>query len=416
MIVNTRLTRREFLKMTGLVTFAATVPQFLVELARASTSRPIPGFRDDKVLVVVHLAGGNDGLNTVVPYVDDAYYRARPTLGIKKENLLKIDDKTGFHASLAPLKALYDKGLVTVVEGVGYPNPNRSHFRSTEIWYTASDSDVFRTTGWIGNYLDQAAASGVQPVAALAVSGERPQAFFGKRGLGVAVANPQRFGWQKGPGGATLDRFKALNNPSSTSSDSVLEYIRHVATDAVVSADIIAEVAKRGGSEAKYSADAFSGNMRTVAQLIGGDLPTRIFFLSFSGFDTHANQAPTQARLLEQFASGISAFWQDMEVQGNASRVLVLVFSEFGRRVAENASGGTDHGTAEPVFLIGKGLRGGFAGKRPSLTDLDAGDLKFTTDFRSVYATILETWLGTDSKKIMGRSFPRLPLFQNSQS
>ncbi|MGC8742019.1 MAG: DUF1501 domain-containing protein [Candidatus Sumerlaeaceae bacterium] len=410
MKVHLLYTRREFLRSGVLVAVSTMMPRFLVDFATAAATGTAGKTSDERVLVVIQLAGGNDALNTVIPYTDESYYMMRPRLGIPRAGLIPVNDAVGFHASLKDLHAMYDRGLVAVVEGVGYPNPNRSHFRSMEIWHTASDSNVVLATGWIGRYLDAACGDSCDPTAALAVGSERPQAFYGRRGLGVAVASPERFAWPQGPDGATRQRFQALNEPSQSPQNHSLDFIRHVMADALISADKIHDVAKRYKGGITYPAWPFASNLRTIASMIAGGLPAKIYFTSLSGFDTHANQLNTHARLLKEFSESTAAFMADLERQHNADRVLIMTFSEFGRRVAENASGGTDHGTAESLFIIGKGIRPGFAGKRPSLSNLDNGDLIFTTDFRSVYATVLEDWLGAASRAVLPREFPKLPL------
>jgi uncharacterized protein (DUF1501 family) len=405
-------TRREFLRSTSIIALGAVIPRFLTQLAAAAEGAGAARNPAERILVVIQLGGGNDGLNTVVPYADDAYYRVRPTLGLKPNEVIRVDDHIGFHPSLKALKELYDQGKVTIIEGVGYPNPNRSHFRSMEIWHTATDSNLVSATGWIGRYLDAQCPKGCDPTIALAVGDQRPQAFFGRRSLGVAVADPNRFAWPAGPDGANVEVFRKLNAPDLGARNSNLDFIRHVMADAVLSADKVQEVARRYKGGIDYPNDPFAANLRTVAAMIAGGLPARVYFVSLSGFDTHANQLNTQARLLQQFANGVAAFQADLEKQGNADRVVTMVFSEFGRRVQENANGGTDHGTAEPMFVIGKNIRAGLNGKRPSLTNLDGnGDLVFTTDFRSVYATLLERWLAADSATILGRKFPTLSIF-----
>ncbi|MCX7963672.1 MAG: DUF1501 domain-containing protein [Candidatus Sumerlaea chitinivorans] len=419
-------TRREFLRTASVLAVGATIPRFLVEFASAAQTGVIPGFSDDRILVVVQLAGGNDGLNTVVPYADDAYYRARPTLAQPKEKLLRVDDHVAFHPKLAPLADLLQKQYLTIVEGVGYPNPNRSHFRSMEIWQTASDSREYLTTGWVGRYLDAACSGEAKPVAGVSIGGEMPLAMVGKRGLAVTVQDLESFGWKTAENTAPPEALLQLNHalsktprtrgrltaPTNFFAQDNLSFLRQVIADAAISTDLLRRVSSRSGSSVTYPNDPFAQGLATISKMIASGLPTRIYYVSLTGFDTHSNQLGTHERLLDQFAKGLAAFWQDLEAQGNAERVLVMTFSEFGRRVAENGSQGTDHGTAQPMFLIGKVVRPGFAGARPSLTDLEAGDLKFTTDFRSVYATVLEKWLGTSSETVLGKKFAQLPIIQ----
>lgn len=400
-------TRREFLKATSLLAVGAAMPSFLARsVAAATTQSYIPGFKDDRILVVIQLGGGNDGLNTVVPFEDDAYHRNRPTIALKKKDILRVNDSLGLHPNLGKFKNLADSGKLTIVQGVGYPNPNRSHFRSMEIWHTATESNKYSKTGWIGRYLDNACSGEAEPVAGVAMGGDRPQAFENTHGLGVAFQDPDSFGWNDGQGQAKEKNFRALNDGYQPQNET-LDFLRKVTANAVLSSDRVKEVSKKYKGGVSYPGDAFAVSLRTVAKMIAGNLPTRIYYVTLGGFDTHANQLGSHGNLMNRFADGVAAFQKDLELQGNADRVLTMTFSEFGRRVAENASGGTDHGTAAPMFLIGKNVNPGIAGKAPSLSDLDNGDLKFTTDFRSVYGSIMEQWLGTPSAPVLGQPFPQ---------
>jgi len=403
-------TRREFLRSTSLLAVGAAMPGFLarsVAAAAAMPHHPIPGFKDDRILVVIQLGGGNDGLNTVIPYTDDAYYRSRPSIALKKKDILRVTDSIGLHPNLTHLKELADGGQLTIVEGVGYPNPNRSHFRSMEIWHTATDSNRYSKTGWIGRYLDNQCGGEAEPVAGVALGGDRPQAFDGDKGFGVAFQDPESFGWNDGQGEAREQNFRQMNNAYRPQNET-LDFLRKVTANAVLSSDRVKEVSKKYKGGITYPNDAFATSLRTVAKMIAGELPTRIYYVTLGGFDTHANQLGSHGSLMERFSAGVAAFQKDLEAQGNADRVLTMTFSEFGRRVAENASGGTDHGTAAPMFLIGNTINPGTAGKRPSLTDLDNGDLKYTTDFRSIYGSIMEQWLGAPSAPVLGQAFPQV--------
>lgn len=403
------LSRREFLRNATIFSALGVAPQFLTRAAEGAQPA-IHGFADDRVLVVVQLSGGNDGLNTIVPYGDDQYYRLRSRIALKKDRLLTLDNHLGFNDSLEDLMRLYDDGMLAVVQSVGYPNPDRSHFRSMEIWQTASDSDEFLSTGWIGRYFDNTCSGSCRPQAGVAISPERPQAFDGDSGLGVAFTDPKRFGWQAGKQGDSMENFEQLNAPGA-SAESNLDFLRHMTSNAIMSSEQVKEAASR----AKGTRDAFSGAMQnnplaTVAKLIRGGLETRIFYVSFGSFDTHANQPGQHERLLGQFAQSMRAFQETLRRDGTAGRVLTMVFSEFGRRVNENASGGTDHGTAGPMFLIGDNVRAGLHGKAPNLSDLQNGDLQHATDFRSVYASVLDQWFGVDPKAVLLDSFPTLDI------
>lgn len=435
-------TRREFLRQTvlgGALTW--TVPAFLSNTfaalgAEAGGRRiqPVTG-REGTVLVVLQLAGGNDGLNTVVPYGNDDYHRARPRLGLGADKVLKLTDELGLNPGLAGFKALYDAGQLAILQGVGYPNPNRSHFRSTEIWQTASDSSRYVREGWIGRYFD-AACPGSDATVGVSLGRHRPQAFSAKRPKGVNLDNPQNYRFitpgRPRPGQRNLleESFRKLNeldepmqgNPAGAMAaidglgpfgGSALDFIQRTALDAQVSSDRIRTIASRGTNQASYPNSTLANSLKLVARLIGGGMPTRVYYLSQGGYDTHANQPATHDRLLKELGDSLQAFVKDLKEQGQLSRVLVITFSEFGRRVAENASGGTDHGAAAPMFVLGERVRAGLVGRHPSLAppNLFRGDLMHELDFRSVYATILEDWLQTPSQPVLGRAFPRVGLF-----
>lgn len=415
-------TRREFLGNCALASLGLAMPHFLVHTAEAAvrdtgwepgSPDPLPGFQDGRILVVVQLGGGNDGLNTIIPFSDDAYHRARPNLAVGPEGRIGIDDATAFHSSLKPVMRLFEQGQATVVEGVGYPNPNRSHFRSMEIWHTASDSNRYEREGWIGQYFDNCCSGTPDPSSGIFIGPELPQAFMGSSGTGIAFETPKNFGYVGGGKADSPERFRRVNRPGPETENASLDFLRAVTDNANVSADRIHAITDRVRNAADYPRSPFAQSMATVAQMIAGGLGARIYYVPLSGFDTHAGQPGSQPRLLGQFASGVDAFYRDLEKFGLADRVLTLAFSEFGRRVEENASRGTDHGTAGPLFLFGPAVRGGLAGRRPDLDRLDPnGDLRFTTDFRSVYATVLEDWFGADSKRILPRAFPTMDLLR----
>jgi uncharacterized protein (DUF1501 family) len=433
-------TRREFLR-TGVLggALATTVPSFLANTMSAlstaaaeSVTQTVTG-REGRILVVLQMAGGNDGLNTVVPFADDHYRRARPSLGIATQAVLKLDVAVGLHPALTGFKELFDAGHLSVVQGVGYPNPNRSHFRSTEIWQTASDPDRFEREGWLGRYFDNA-CEGCDPTVGVCVGRETPQAFAARKPTGITLENPAAYRFvsadRPGPGEEDLmeDSYRRMNemNPDDTVSGgsigslsgvithagSALDFIQRTAMDAQVSSDEILKVSGRVRNQADYPASQLANSLKLVARLIGGGLPTRVYYVSQGGYDTHTNQTGTHQRLLGELGGAVQAFCADLRAQGNLDRVLVMTFSEFGRRVEQNASGGTDHGAAAPLFLAGGSVKAGLAGQHPSLdpAELFRGDLQHTVDFRSVYATVLERWLQTQSDPILGRRFPLLEI------
>jgi uncharacterized protein (DUF1501 family) len=443
-------TRREFLRRTVLGSALTwTVPAFLadtfsaLQAQAADSATQITTGKDSTILVVLQMAGGNDGINTVVPYANDFYHQARPKIGLKAGDVLPLNGDIGFHGSLKGFKELYDGGELSVIQGVGYPNPNRSHFRSTEIWQTASDSEQVEKYGWLGRYFDNDCA-GADPTVGVTIGSQLPEAFFAKHPKGICFNNPQSYRFMAN-GNATEESYKKLNElemssplpdggPSMTAEDGsgenansggsiatlpagmpmtggrAVDFITRTALDAQHSSDEIRGIAARVQNQAVYPGSALGGSLKMVARLIGGGLPTRIYYVSQGGYDTHTNQVASQQRLLQDLGDSMKAFVDDMKAQGNMQRVLVMTFSEFGRRVSENANGGTDHGAAAPMFIVGNKVKAGLLGTYPSLApqDLFQGDIKYTTDFRSVYAGVLEQWLKTKSAPILGRQFPAL--------
>ncbi|MBI2423600.1 MAG: DUF1501 domain-containing protein [Candidatus Hydrogenedentes bacterium] len=402
------LTRRQFLHNVAVLSAVGVAPRFLTAAAE-ETVNAIQGFKDDRILVVVQLGGGNDGINTVVPYGDDTYYRMRPKLGLKGDQLLRLNDYAALHGKMRGFMELYDAGKLGIIQGVGYPNPNRSHFRSMEILHTATDSEIYSGTGWIGRYFDNTCSGEARPQAGVAIAAERPQAFDSERGYGISTLNPAKFGWDAGKSVDTEANFKALNQPNPTD-NSTLDFLRHTSTNALMSSHEVQEAARKGQVEELARGRGKLNQLAMIAGLIRGGLATRIYYVDTSGFDTHANQLGAHENLLGTVSKLLSEFQAQLESDGTADRVTTLVFSEFGRRVQENGSGGTDHGTAAPMFLMGKHIKPGLHGAYPSLTDLDDGDLKFTTDFRAVYASILNQWFDTDPTKIIQGNFASLPL------
>lgn len=432
-------TRREFLRSTVLGSALSwTVPAFLANTLTAlqteaadSATQIITG-KDATILVVLQMAGGNDGINTVVPYASDFYHKARPKIGLSGDKLIKLNDDIAFNSALSGFKNLYDAGNLAVVQGVGYPNPNRSHFRSTEIWQTASASDRIEKYGWLGRYFDNA-CPGADPTVGVAIGSQLPQAFFAKQPNGICLNNPQNYRFMAN-GAATEESYKKLNEMAMSSSapddlnsggsigslaagmpmqgGSAVDFISRTALDAQLSSDQVREIAAKVQNQATYPGSQLGTSLKLVAKLIGGGLPTRVYYVSQGGYDTHTNQINSQARLLQELGDATKAFVEDMKAQGNLPRVLVMTFSEFGRRVAENANGGTDHGAAAPMFIVGDKVKAGLLGKYPSLApaDLHQGDIKYNVDFRNVYASVLENWLKTKSAPILGKQFEPLPL------
>jgi uncharacterized protein (DUF1501 family) len=435
-------TRRKFMRTSMLGAAATwTLPVFLEKtfftldaMAADALTQTVTG-KDGSILVVLQMAGGNDGLNMVVPYADDAYHRARPRLGLAADKILKIDNYSGLNGKLTGFKTLFDEGHLGIVQGVGYPNPNRSHFRSTEIWQTASEADRNVSEGWLGRYFDSC-CPGADPTVGVAIGEEMPQAFAAKTPTGVTFSRPEQFRWktaEKSGGKMSAEEFffRQLNESGGTeegaaaaaegasisaisgktkSDLSTLDFLQRTALDAQLSSDKILAIARKYKSTVVYPQGPLAASLSIISRMIAGGLPTRVYYASQGGFDTHAGQANAHERLMGEFNDAVVAFVTDLKQQGNFNRVLLMTFSEFGRRVEENANGGTDHGAAAPMFLVGGAVKPGLFGKYPSLTDLDHGDLKFNTDFRSVYGTVLDQWLKAPSQTVLGRKFPALPI------
>jgi uncharacterized protein (DUF1501 family) len=414
-------TRRIFLQRgLSFASLATTAPLFIQRSAlgmlQPAGLSSHPGVPEDRVLVVVQLGGGNDGLNTVVPYGNDAYYKARPNLAVpapgrgtaRQPAALQVDGSRGIglHPSFSGFKELIDEGAACVVQGVGYPNPNRSHFTSMDIWHTA-DTNA-KGYGWIGRYVDCTCKGTPGPEQTVAIGRTAPLALQGALQKPVTFETPELFRWMGEDLHPALEEpYQQINRTGTlgrVDPDSQMGFLMRTALDAQVSSDRIrAAVAKR--PLVQYPRTALAGQLRTVASMIRADMSTRVYYVSFGGFDTHAGQAGRHSNLLRQTGDALNAFYRDLKAQGANERVLTMVFSEFGRRVGANASGGTDHGTAAPMYFVGDMVKPGLLGRHPSLTNLDNGDLVFNVDFRSVYAAVLEDWMGTPSEQVLGRAY-----------
>ncbi len=404
-------TRREFLRGTaagiGLLAFSRFAPAFLVQSARGAAPAPE---KDRTILVLVQLAGGNDGLNTVVPFEDADYYRLRPTLGIPKTAVLRLNDTLGLHPACSALHGLFHDGRLAVVQGVGYPNANRSHFRSMEIWETASDSGDFLATGWVGRYLDNTcsgAPAGEDPTAVHATPG-MPQSFMSAHEHPTFGLRPGFHAERDSESLRLLEQIVAQPAPGPSGEN--VSFLQHTEMDALVNERRVQSVLGAYQSAASYPATEFARSLRNVASLIAAGFATRVYFVSLSGFDTHSNQPNQHANLLRVLGEGLSAFQRDLQAHALDGQVSTVTFSEFGRRPSENESRGTDHGTAAPLFVMGSRIRGGVHGATPSLQLPRNQDLTFTTDFRQVYATVLDRWLGCPSAPVLGHAFEALPL------
>ena len=391
--------RRNFLKRSVLASSLVFVPNFLKAFEGIT-----PDLIDNKKLVIIQLAGGNDGLNTIIPFRNDIYYGNRPQISIPRSRVIEATDELGFNENLAPLKKLYDRGYLSIINNVGYPNPNRSHFRSTDIWQTASDSYEYLNSGWIGRFIDK---KGKMPYSGLEIDDSLSLIMKGRTMNGIATKNP-----------AILYRntqapyFKKILDQQTSKhlSEHNLGYLYNTMIEAETSAKYIFENSKTYKSKLIYPKTPFGKQLNTTAQFINSRLDTKVYFVSMGGFDTHAYQSNKQNRLLKIYSESMEVFVKDLEQNDSFKDTLILTFSEFGRRVKQNAAGGTDHGAANNVFVIGKNLKApGFYNETPNLSQLDNnGDLKYTIDFRSVYATILDKWLEVNDKTILNKSFDKL--------
>jgi uncharacterized protein (DUF1501 family) len=395
-------TRRQFLQQSALVSLAPLVPAFLSRSALAAPTQP-----DDRVLVVIQLDGGNDGLNTVIPYADENYARFRRELRIKAEEILKLNDSIGLHPQLKSAADLVQDGRLAVIQGVGYPNPNRSHFESMAIWHHArTRSDEHDGHGWLGKAGELVQPRKTATADSIYVGDEAlPVALRGRRASAVSLQNEADLhladvGWAV-PTTPTVE-------PSSSDLSSFVQ--RTVAQSFAAAQQFRASSDSQKSTGENYPGTKLGQKLQLVARLLklGGD--TRIFYVSQSGYDTHAAQLYQHAQLLSEFAGALKAFLDDLQAARLHDRVVILAFSEFGRRAAENDSAGTDHGAAGPVFLAGPAVRPGPIGRHPSLTDLDHGDLKMSIDFRQIYATLLDQWIGVSAARVLDADFDHLAL------
>jgi uncharacterized protein (DUF1501 family) len=409
------LTSRRNLLKVGLnalpvISLSASVPAFVSRMAFAEQAKR-PDQSNDNILVVLQLTGGNDGLNTVVPFADDAYHRARPKIGIKAPpSVVRLDDHFALNPNLQMLKNVFDAGHLAIVHGCGYPNPNRSHFRSMEIWHTANPAKS-QPSGWLGHFLDHAARGGLAPVNPLNIGTELPQALVGEGTPVPSIEKLEDFKLRSGhakSAQALLEREIVMElNKAGDDQSPAHRFLARQATNAIIASNKVQSLAQQGASGMYYGM-TLGRHLQLISSLISANAGTRLFYLQYGNFDTHAQQNQMHAGLFGELAQGIWAFHEDMKNKGLLDKVTLMVFSEFGRRVAENSSQGTDHGAAAPMFVMGGKIKGGLHGKMPSLTDLDDGDLKFSTDFRQVYATLLDKWLNADSAKVLGGKFEHI--------
>jgi len=393
--------RKKFIQIGSLATASLMLPKFLKAL---ESNALVPS--GNKVVVVLQLSGGNDGLNTVIPVRNDIYYKLRPSLSIRKGQTAELTDEVSLHPSLTAFKALYDEGNLAILNNVGYPNPDRSHFRSMDIWHSASKSNEYWNTGWVGRYLDAQCNGCARPTQALEVDDVLSLALKGERNNAIAVQNPQRL-----YGIANEKYFKDIlkNHNGEHYDEQPVEYLYKTLAQTLSSADYIFKQSRLHPTGATYPNTELGAGLKTIASLIFSEINTKVYYISLGSFDTHVGQDNQQSKLFAQMNDAVKAFTDDLKKNGRMDDVLLFTFSEFGRRVAQNASNGTDHGTANNMFLISGGLKKkGVLNAMPDLADLNEGDLKFKIDFKDVYATILNKWLNADANKILGASYGML--------
>ena len=391
--------RRDFLQAGSLVTAACMVPNFLKAFERKAVVPP-----GNKVLVVLQLSGGNDGLNTVIPIRNDIYYNMRPRLGIAREASLTVSDEVGLHPALSGFRDLFNDGNLGILNSVGYPNPDRSHFRSMDIWHSASESNQYLYTGWLGRYLDAQCAGCDKPTQALEIDDVLSMALKGEQAKGIAMKDPRRLYTT-----ANEKYFKDIIASRRPGVGQPVDYLYKTMAETMSSADYIFQQSRLHPSSSSYPKTELGKSFQMIASLIFSEINTKVYYVSLGSFDTHINQAGQQQRLFTEMNDAMTAFVKDLRENGRFNDVLITTFSEFGRRVSQNASGGTDHGTANNMFFISGGLKQrGLLNPLPDLNDLQDGDLKHKVDFKNVYATILKNWLNADDQKILGGRFEYL--------
>jgi uncharacterized protein (DUF1501 family) len=385
--------RRQFLQAGSLATASFMLPKFLKAFEKSKMVPP-----GNKAVVVIQFSGGNDGLNTVIPVRNDIYYKERPRLGITKEKSLLLTDEAGLNPALQAFKGLYDEGNLSILNSVGYPNPDRSHFRSMDIWHSASNSNEYINTGWLGRYLDAQCKGCDKPTHALEIDDVLSLALKGEENKGLAFKDPRRlFNISK-------EKYFKDIGASHVHSEETINYLYKTMSETLNSADYIFQQSQAHTSTESYPNSALGKDFKTIASLIMSDINTKVYYVSLGSFDTHINQDNQQKKLFTELNDAIKSFTNDLKKNNRFQDVLVMTFSEFGRRVSQNASGGTDHGTANNMFFISGGLKEkGILNSMPDLADLNEGDLKYKVDFKNVYATVLSKWLGANDAMILGK-------------
>lgn len=391
------LKRKQFIQAGSLATASLMLPKFLKAF---ETRHLVPS--GNKVIVVLQLSGGNDGLNTVIPVRNELYYKTRPVLGIERSKSLSLTSEAGLHPALSAFKELYDDGSLGIINSVGYPNPDRSHFRSMDIWQTASQSTEYLNSGWIGRYLDAQCNGCDKPTQAIEMDDVLSLSLKGNFINGMAVKDPKRLY------GTANERFfrDVLKNRSGQTGEQAVDYLYKTLAQTLSSADYIFKQSRLHPTSADYPKTELGNSLKTIASLIFSEINTKVYYVSLGSFDTHINQGAQQLRLFTGMNEAVKSFVKDLKANNRFDDVLLFSFSEFGRRVSQNASGGTDHGTANNMFLISGGLKQkGLINEMPDLVDLQDGDLKYKVDFKNVYATILKKWLEADASEILGKQY-----------
>jgi uncharacterized protein (DUF1501 family) len=390
--------RKDFIQIGSLATASLMLPKFLKAFEKPMIVPP-----GNKVTVVIQLSGGNDGLNTVIPITNDIYYKNRPRLGIQKKDALLVTDDVALNPALIAFKNLYDDGSLSILNSVGYPNPDRSHFRSMDIWHSASAANEYVNTGWIGRYLDAQCKGCDKPTQAIEMDDVLSLALKGEANKALALKDAAKLF-----NSSNSSYFKDIT-ATHTQGEETVDYLYKTMSETISSAEYIYKQSKLKATTQTYPNTGLGKDLKTIASLIFSDINTKVYYVSLGSFDTHVNQEGQQKRLFTELNDAVKAFTDDLKRNNRFDDVLMMTFSEFGRRVAQNASGGTDHGTANNMFLIGGGLKQkGVLNAMPDLSDLNEGDLKHTVDFKSVYATVLHNWLGADDKAILGKKFEKL--------
>ena len=403
------LNRRRFLGTSALgsavLTFGGQVPFALGASALCT--------RSERILVVVELQGGNDGLNTVVPADDPVYRRLRPTVGIRKDDVLPIAQGLGFHGALRGFADLLEAGRLAVIQGVGYPDPNRSHFESMDIWHTCQRKQDVRTDGWLGRWLEEPSGSSERDPRALHLGAEKlPLALMSRTVRVPSVRSLEQFRLQGAEDPGFLDAVQTLSAAERDQEDDLLSFVQSSTNSALAASERLVTASKVKTSSIVWPTTQLAKQLQTVSHLIRSDMGTSVYYVSHGGFDTHAQQPDAHRSLLRQLGDSVKALLDELQEAGQGDRVVVMCFSEFGRRVEQNASDGTDHGTAGPVILAGADLQQGLVGATPRLDDLEDGDLKHTVDFREVYSAVISHWFGVPSERILKGQWTPVNVFR----